>query len=246
MTSHQEGANQLLGSLVGNWSGALPPQKTVLTGQHCRLEPFDLDAHGKDLYNAWQLDAAGSLWTYLPYGPFDSRDAYLEWAAENCCGDNPLFYAIVDQVTHKAIGVASYLRINPAHGSVEVGHLCFSPLLQQTLAATEAMFLMMQQAFALGYRRYEWKCNSLNRASRRAAQRLGFSYEGLFRQSHVFKERNRDTAWYSIIDREWPALQQVFHTWLAEDNFADGKQKQSLSQLTAPLLAQKDPVLENG
>ena len=243
MTSHQEGVNQPLGSPVENWSGAKAPQKNLLTGRHCRLEPFDPDTHSHELFRAWQLDTTGSLWTYLPYGPFPDQAAYHAWAVENCTGDNPLFYTIVDQASGKPVGVASYLRINPAHGSVEVGHLCFSPLLQQTVAATEAMFLMMQQAFALGYRRYEWKCNSLNLPSRRAAQRLGFSYEGLFRQSNVFKGRNRDTAWYSIIDSEWPALEQVFRSWLAEDNFTAGKQKTSLSQLTAPLLAQKDPLL---
>jgi RimJ/RimL family protein N-acetyltransferase len=151
--------------------------------------------------------------------------------------DDPQFHAIVDRATGQAVGVASYLRIDPAAGSIEVGHINYSPLLQRTVAATETMYLMMRRAFELGYRRYEWKCNALNAPSRGAAQRLGFSYEGVFRQARVDKGRNRDTAWYAMIDTEWPALDQAFRRWLDPANFDEqGRQRTSLSELTAPVL----------
>ena len=145
--------------------------------------------------------------------------------AETCRGSDPLFYAVVDAATGGATGVASYLRIDPANGSIEVGHINYSPLLQRTPAATEAMYLMMWHVFELGYRRYEWKCNALNAASCAAAERLGFSFEGIFRQAAVVKGRNRDTAWYSLIDEEWPALREAFQRWLAPSNF-DGQGRQ--------------------
>ena len=151
---------------------------------------------------------------------------------------------VIDKTSGDAIGVASYLRINPKEGSIEVGHINFSPRLQQSIGATETMFLMMQWAFENGYRRYEWKCNALNLKSRAAAQRLGFSYEGIFRQATIAKGRNRDTAWFGIIDKEWPDLKQAFQTWLVADNFdSNGQQKQRLSQLTAPVRVKSDPDL---
>ena len=153
-----------------------------------------------------------------------------------CLGDDPLFHAIIDSATGKAIGVASYLRIDPASGSIEVGHINYSPLLQRTPAATEAMYLMMQRVFELGYRRYEWKCDALNARSRAAAQRYGFSFEGVFRQATVYKGRNRDTAWYAAIDQEWPALQAAFLQWLDPANFdQDGRQRVRLADLTGPI-----------
>lgn len=180
------------------------------------------------------------MWLYLPYGPFDSLQSYREWMVSFCNDSDPLFYAILDSKTTNALGVASYLRIDTNNGVIEVGHLAYSPLLQRTRTATEAMYLMMQHAFELGYRRYEWKCNSLNMPSRAAAERLGFTFEGIFRQAAVIKGRNRDTAWYSIIDKEWPALKQAFETWLADDNFdADGRQKVALSTLTSAIQRQK-------
>jgi RimJ/RimL family protein N-acetyltransferase len=153
---------------------------------------------------------------------------------------DPQFFAIVDPASARAVGVASYLRITPASGSIEVGHINYSPLLQRKPAATEAMYLMMANAFDLGYRRYEWKCDALNAPSRSAAQRLGLSYEGIFRQATVVKGRNRDTAWYASIDSEWPALRNAFLRWLDPANFdAAGKQKQSLGSLTAPVLVRR-------
>jgi RimJ/RimL family protein N-acetyltransferase len=173
------------------------------------------------------------MWTYLPYGPFDSLDTYRAWTDEISRRSDPLFFAIIDRASGRAVGLASYLRIDPAAGSIEVGHLLYSPLLQRTPAATEAMFLMMEGAFKLGYRRYEWKCDVLNAPSRAAAQRLGFSFEGIFRQAVVVKARNRDTAWFSIIDTEWPALANAFQRWLDRANFdPHGKQRERLSTLT--------------
>jgi RimJ/RimL family protein N-acetyltransferase len=161
-------------------------------------------------------------------------DTYEAWIADACLGDDPHFHAVIDNETGKAVGVASYLRINPSAGSIEVGHINYSPRLQRTIAATEAMYLMMAQVFALGYRRYEWKCNAFNRPSRDAAMRLGMSYEGVFRQALMSKGRNRDTAWYAAIDSDWPAIKQAFEAWLDKDNFVDGVQKTSLSDLTRP------------
>jgi RimJ/RimL family protein N-acetyltransferase len=179
----------------------------------------------------------GDGWAYLPYGPFASPQRYRDWMQTHCTGDDPLFFAIIDRATDKAVGLASYLRITPAAGSIEIGHLSFSPLLQRRRAATEALYLLMRAAFALGYRRLEWKCNALNAASRQAAIRLGFAFEGVFRQATVVKGRNRDTAWFSIIDSEWPALDAAFTHWLAPENFDEnGQQRAHLSVLTAAAL----------
>ncbi len=205
-----------------------------MIGAYCSVQPLEMERHAKDLYDADCLDESGSTWTYLPYGPFDSLSSYQTWLTESCLGDDPMFYAIVDRSTGKPSGVASYLRILPESGSIEVGHVHFSPLLQKSRVATEAMYLMMKHAFDLGYRRYEWKCDSLNEPSRNAATRLGFSFEGIFRQATVYKGRNRDTAWYSIIDSEWPRLNESFKKWLLPDNFDnDGRQITSLRELTA-------------
>lgn len=232
---------QPIGFEVVNWQGVEAPTKIILSGEYCRLEPLAPDKHAKQLYEANCLDQKDRIWTYLPYGPFADFDSYHAWLKNNCLGDSPLFYTLIDNRSEKAVGVASYLRIDPANGSIEVGHLCYSPLLTKTIAATEAMYLMMKNMFDAGYRRYEWKCNALNYPSRSAAQRLGFSFEGIFRNSIVTKGRNRDTAWFSIIDSEWLALQKVFQQWLSPDNFdQDGRQKTSLSEMTRPLLASID------
>ena len=159
------------------------------------------------------------------------------WLSENCLGNDPLFFTVIDRAGDQPAGLVSYLRITPGAGSIEVGHIHYSPRLQRSRAATEAMFLLMQWAFESGYRRYEWKCDALNAASRAAAQRLGLSFEGIFRQATVYKGRNRDTAWYAAIDGEWPALRQAFQVWLAPANFdSKGQQRTRLSDLTRPLL----------
>jgi len=204
-----------------------------MDGRFCRLEPLDPVRHAEPLFRACACDERGAMWTYLFYGPFESAAAFRAWMERTCLGDDPLFFTIIDRASGEPVGLASYLRIEPAHGVMEVGHLVYSPALQRTAAATEAMYLMMARAFELGYRRYEWKCDSLNAPSRAAAERLGFSYEGLFRQAVVYKGRNRDTAWYSIIDTEWPALRAAFQRWLDPANFdAQGRQRVRLSELT--------------
>jgi RimJ/RimL family protein N-acetyltransferase len=229
--------NQPVGLSVGAWQPPAAPSRVMLDGRFCRLETLDAVKHGGSLFEANSLDAEGYNWTYLPYEMFASLAEFSSWIERDCGGNDPFFFAIVDLVKDRAVGVASYLRITPASGCIEVGHLNFSPLLQRTAAATEAMFLMMKHAFSLGYRRYEWKCNALNAPSRIAAQRLGFSFEGIFRQATVSKGRNRDTAWYAIIDKDWPALEAAFQQWLDEANFDEhGVQKVSLSSLTEPLL----------
>jgi RimJ/RimL family protein N-acetyltransferase len=211
-----------------------------MAGRCCRVEPLDPARHAADLYAANSLDTGGRNWTYLFYGPFVTYESYLEWMNSNCRGDDPLFHAIISNETGKAVGVASYLRIDPKMGCIEVGHINYSPPLQRTVAATEAMYLLMKRVFELGYRRYEWKCDSLNAASRAAAQRLGFSYEGIFRQAIVYKGRNRDTAWFAAIDSEWPALEEAFQRWLDPSNFdSEGRQRTRLAELTGPILKQR-------
>ncbi|HUP52722.1 MAG TPA: GNAT family protein [Longimicrobiales bacterium] len=200
-----------------------------MEGRTCRLEPLDADAHADALHEAYALDTDGRGWTYLPYGPFASAADYHVWSEEAAASADPLFFAILDG-DGAPLGVASYLRIMPAIGTVEVGHIHLAPLLQRTCAATEAMYLMMRRAFdELGYRRYEWKCDDLNAPSRRAAERLGFTYEGTHRQATIYKGRNRDTAWYSILDGEWSRVRATLEAWLDPGNFdAEGRQRAPL------------------
>jgi RimJ/RimL family protein N-acetyltransferase len=240
-SSNTNSLGQPVGFAVPNWKSATRPTHKTLSGQFCHLEPLGSKQHAAELFAANALDIEGKSWTYLPYGPFDSLSAYKSWIEQYCSGSDPLFFAIVSNRTGKAVGVASYLRIDPANGSIEVGHLNFSPLMQQTPMATEAMWLMMREAFLLGFRRYEWKCNALNAPSRSAAKRLGLSFEGIFRQAAVVKGQNRDTAWYATIDKEWPALNEAFQNWLSPANFDDkGRQRTSLSKLTEPVLFHKE------
>lgn len=227
---------------LSQWVAPQAPQKQPLTGRHVMLEPLDADAHAADLHRAFS--GHDSLWDYLPYGPFASAAAYHRWAKDMAAADDPLFMVLRNRETGHCGGVASYLRISPAAGSIEVGHICISPELQRGICSTEAMFLMMQWAFDAGYRRYEWKCNAANLSSRRAAQRYGFSFEGIFRQAAVVKGRNRDTAWFSVIDSEWPALREAFQAWLAPSNFdSKGRQREKLSDLTRLVRANDDPGL---
>jgi RimJ/RimL family protein N-acetyltransferase len=229
--------DQPVGFRVEGWRQPPRPPRDPMIGRTCRVEPLDPAVHASQLHAANALDAAGRNWTYLPYGPFPTFDDYASWLKGVTSAADPMFHAVVDLETNEAVGVASYLRIDPVAGSIEVGHINYSPKLQRTVAATEAMYLMMKRAFELGYRRYEWKCNALNAASRAAAQRLGFSYEGVFRQARVDKGRNRDTAWYAMIDKEWPALDRAFRQWLHPSNFdKQGRQLTSLTALTAPIL----------
>lgn len=231
---------QPIGFALPQWTPPPVPPRSVLQGRFCRVEPLAVAQHAAELYIANSVESRGQMWTYMGYGPFASLDEYVAWMTRTCQGPDPLFYAIINLATGKAVGVASYLRLDPPNGVIEVGHIAYAPALQRTPAATEAMYLLMQQVFALGYRRYEWKCDSLNAPSRAAAQRLGFSFEGIFRQAVIYKGRNRDTAWYSILDREWPALQAAYQQWLAPGNFDDqGQQRVRLTELTQRLLQQQ-------
>ena len=228
---------QPIGAAVPDWTPPPLPSREPMVGAYCRIEPLDAERHARELYAANAADTEGRQWTYLAYGPFDSLEAYTAWIQTVSSRSDPLFFAIVDTATQRAAGVASYLRISPELGSIEVGHINFAPALQRTPAATEAMYLMMRRAFELGYRRYEWKCDALNAPSRAAAQRLGLRFEGIFRQALVYKGRNRDTAWYATIDQDWPALAAAFERWLAPQNFdAAGRQTERLTTLTQPLL----------
>lgn len=232
----------VLGAEVKDWLPPPLPGAGDLTGRHVRLEPLDAAAHAADLHRAFS--GHETLWDYMPYGPFVSQGAYHRWVKEVTSRPDPFFYALRDPLSGKCGGVASFLRILPEAGSIEVGHICIAPELQRSVAATEAMFLMMDWAFAAGYRRYEWKCNALNLPSRRAAQRLGFSFEGVFRNHLVVKGRNRDTAWFSVIDSEWPALREAFGAWLRPANFdTSGRQRERLSDLTQLVRAGSDPAL---
>jgi len=229
-----------VGAPVPGWSPPPRPPRAPLEGAHVRLEPLDPARHAADLFAANR--ASDAIWTYMPYGPFETLAAYRAWMEATCLGEDPLFHAIVPLETGRAAGVASYLRIQPEAGSIEVGHICLSPALQRSRAATEAQHLLMRRAFDLGYRRYEWKCDALNAASRRLAARLGLSFEGVFRQATVVKGRNRDTAWFAAIDAEWPALRAAFETWLDPANFdAEGRQRVALSALTAPIRTDPRP-----
>lgn len=229
MTLNNQGA---VGQPVPEWTAPIAPPVEVLDGRYCRLEPLDPATHAEALWAAFCEDEHGRNWRYLPYGPFADLTELREWLDGAVAQPDMLFYVIADASSGEALGLAAYLRIVREHGCMEVGHLNFSPRLQRTRLATEAMYLMMRQAFALGYRRYEWKCDALNVASRAAAVRLGFRYEGLFRQAAVVKGRNRDTAWYSVIDSEWPALRHSFELWLAPANFDErGQQRRSLAAL---------------
>ena len=230
---------QSTGDPVIGWTARPRPPKTPTEGRFTRIEPLDPARHAADLFAANALDAEGRNWTYLGYGPFATLDAYRVWMDETCRSDDPLFHAIIDRATGKAVGVASYLRIEPNVGVIEVGHICYSPLAQKNPIASEAMYLLMARVFdELGYRRYEWKCDSCNAPSCRAAERLGFTFEGIFRQATIYKGRNRDTAWYAIIDKEWPAVKAAYETWLSPENFdGNGSQRQGLGTLTKAALA---------
>ena len=226
---------------VEGFSSPLHPKGIILQGKSVCLMPLDGDKHAKDLHKANAIDSEGHNWKYLPYGPFDDLQSYQKWLVSIAAKDDPTFFSIIRLSDNKAVGVASFLRINPEHGSIEVGHINYSPLLQKTKEGTEAMYLMMKWAFEAGYRRYEWKCNALNIKSRYAAQRLGLSFEGIFRQMAINKGRNRNTAWFAAIDKEWPALKQSFEVYLSDANFDENhKPKRALSQLTRPLLYKLD------
>jgi len=234
MTQQKNNLGQTIGSPLRDWQGCQSPPKTIIQGNYCRVEVLNIEKHAEDLYHAFAKDQDHSNWTYLPYGPFDGVDGFDEfkaWMNSTCRGEDPLFHTVIDLKTNKAVGIASLMRHELAIGVIEVGHIHFSPLMQRTPISTEALYLLMKRVFdELGYRRYEWKCDSLNAPSCNAAKRLGFKPEGIFRQATMYKSRNRDTAWFSIIDSEWPTLKVMFEAWLAPENFTNtGEQINSLN-----------------
>ncbi len=224
--------DMLTGNPVPDWQQCAAPAAIAMQGVYCRLEPLEPNTHAAALFQSFSQDTSDKNWTYLPYGPFLTEQEFTAWLFDTCTKTDPLFYTIFDNQSQTPVGVASYLRIDAPVGVIETGHIHFSPLMQRTPMATEAMYLMMRRVFdELGYRRYEWKCDSLNTPSRNAALRLGFKYEGTFRQATIYKGRNRDTAWFSVIDKEWPSLKSAFERWLEPGNFVDGQQKISLARL---------------
>ncbi|MCJ1879331.1 GNAT family N-acetyltransferase [Pseudomonas nitroreducens] len=216
-----------------NWHPAASPERRTLTGRSINLVPLDVARHGDDLWLALQgPDSDPLLWDYLPYGPFPERAPFDAWLAGNAASNDPLFFAVIDRTNGRAVGLLSYLRIFPKDGSIEIGHIAYGRVMQRSPASTEAVYLLAKWAFEMGYRRLEWKCNALNARSMRAAERLGFVFEGTFRQATVVKDRNRDTAWFSIIDSEWPRCEQAFEAWLGASNFdGEGRQRAHLAEL---------------
>jgi RimJ/RimL family protein N-acetyltransferase len=229
---------QPIGPALPGWSAPPFPPHLPLAGRHCRLEPLTTARHARDLWDAQRADPQGKRWTYSFHGPYGEFSDYQQWMSGAEAARDPQFYAIVDAADGRACGSCAYMRIEPRHGVMEIGNIYFAPRLARTRAATEAMYLLMANAFALGYRRYEWKCDSCNLPSRAAATRLRFTYEGLFRQAIVNKGRNRDTTWFAVIDADWRGgLQSAYLRWLDAANFdAGGRQKTRLSALTAPFV----------
>jgi len=227
---------QPVGEPLLHWQGAEKPVRQTIAGNYCSIVPLDVNRHAKELFSAFSEEAEGQNWTYLPAAPPTSFAQFKQWLTDTCCTSDPLFFVVVDNADGCAVGMASLMRIDATNGVIEVGHIHFSQRLQQTPQASEAMYLLMRQVFAWGYRRYEWKCDNLNAPSKRAATRFGFHFEGVFRQAVVYKGRNRDTAWFSILDSEWPKQKEAFESWLDEENFDDnGRQLLSLQQCVSKL-----------
>jgi len=212
--------DQPIGHSIKDWVPREIPGNVILEGDFCTLEPLSADRHAGDLYAAYATAPDSRDWTYLPIGPFTNELEYRNYVEAAAKTSDPKHFAVVSKHSGKATGTISLMRVEPLHGVIEVGYVVFSPLLKQQTVATEAQFLLMAYVFDnLKYRRYEWKCDSLNTPSRKAAERLGFTFEGIFRQAVVYKGRSRDTAWYSITDKEWPMLKQAFQSWLSKSNF---------------------------
>jgi RimJ/RimL family protein N-acetyltransferase len=223
------------------WQPRPRPERVVLEGGYVRLEPLDVARHGDGLYEASSVADAADRFRWLFDYPPESRAAFQPWLEKSAASEDPLFFAVIDKASGKVAGRQTLMRIEPAHGVIEIGNIYWGPFVSRKPAATEAQFLFMKYAFdGLGYRRYEWKCNNANEPSKRAAERFGFQFEGVFRQNLVVKGQNRDTAWYSIIDKEWPALKRAYQEWLDPANFdGEGRQKRRLEELRAEAAAQQ-------
>ncbi|WP_353644794.1 GNAT family protein [Mesorhizobium sp. WSM2239] len=224
-----------------NWRPRPRPERRVLEGSYVRLEPLDVARHGDGLYEASSVPDAADRFRWLFDYPPESRAAFQPWLEKSAASEDPLFFAVIDKSSGKVAGRQTLMRIDPAYGVIEIGNIYWGPLVSRKPAATEAQFLFMKYAFDdLGYRRYEWKCNNANEPSKRAAERFGFQFEGVFRQHLIVKGENRDTAWYSIIDKEWPALKRAYQEWLDPANFdIEGRQKRRLEELCAEAVAQQ-------
>ncbi|MCJ2123304.1 GNAT family N-acetyltransferase [Methylobacterium sp. J-077] len=235
MSQRLDAFGQPIGPALPDWTPRPRPPRTPLEGRTCRVVPLDAEAHTAGLFAAYSAAPDRRNWTYLPDEMPESEAEFRTRLEARATSADPLFHAILDRASGAPLGIASYLRIDPGNGVIEVGHLHFGPRLQRAPAATEAMALMMARAFDdLGYRRYEWKCDSLNAPSRAAALRLGFTFEGIFRNATVVKGRSRDTAWFSITDADWPRVRAGFTAWLDPANFdADGRQIRGLAELRA-------------
>lgn len=235
-TGHTNRFGQPLGDPVAGWAPRSLPPRTAVAGRYCQVLPVDVERDARQLFEAYATAPDFRAWTYLPASGFSEFAAYRDHLAGYAAGADPMHHTIIELAHGRAVGTAALMRIDPANGVIEVGHITYSPLLQKTRAGTEAMYLLMRRVFdELGYRRYEWKCDSLNAPSRAAALRYGFRFEGIFRKAAVYKGRNRDTAWFSIVDDDWPAIRQAFESWLDPENF-DGQGRQR-----RPLLVPDDP-----
>lgn len=221
---------QPIGDALPDWQTHEPPQPIKLDGRYCHLEPLDAALHSKDLFNAWHSIEDNRDWTYLAVDRPATQEACDLFVATNAASKDPLFFAVIDNATQRAIGSVSLMRIDPVNGVIEIGWVNWSPLMKRSCHSTEAIYLLLKYIFdGLHYRRCEWKCHSLNAPSSAASKRFGFVYEGKFRQAIVTKGHNRDTEWYSMLDKEWPTRKAEFEQWLAADNFtAEGQQKQHL------------------
>ena len=220
---------------LSNWTPRPRPERVVLEGRYVRLEPLDAARHGDGLFEASSVEDADARFRWLPDLPPAKPADMQAWLSKAATSSDPMFFAVIDKASGKVAGRQSFLRIDPTYGVIEIGHIYWGPLVARRPGATEAQFLFARHAFdQLGYRRYEWKCNDRNEPSKRAAERFGFKYEGKFRQHMIVKGENRDTAWFSIIDQEWPALRRAYEAWLAPANFdAGGGQKRRLEELRA-------------
>ncbi|MEN5018718.1 GNAT family protein [Erwinia sp. Eh17-17] len=232
MTQRTNEFGQPIGAPLPYWQPVPLPDVSMMAGIYCRLERLDPQRHGDDLYAAYASAPDGSDWTYLTEDRPASPEAFHIWLEQRAATPGFITFSIICAQRNKPVGLVSYLRIDPSNGSLEIGGVTWSPLMKRTVIGTEALWLMINQTFTLGYRRCEWKCDSLNAPSRQAALRMGFTYEGTFRQTMVRKGRSRDSDWFSIIDSEWPVINQALTDWLSAENIdASGQQRQSLSAL---------------
>jgi len=224
-----------IGKALADWQPRPAPQPVVLSGRYCRVEPLQV-SHAEALFSAFNEAEDARDWLYMSAGPFADAPAYLDYVQSIAGKNDPLHFAVIDLNSQRPLGTLALMRQAPEHGVVEVGFVTFSPALQRSPLATEAQFLLMRYVFdELGYRRYEWKCDSLNQRSIHAAKRLGFAYEGTFRQAMIYKDRNRDTAWFAIIDSDWPPIKAAFKQWLNPQNFdQNGQQIRRLQDLCVP------------